>query len=61
MRTSDEILKDAKNDIITTGVGVPKRLWIEYRKLEVLIDIRDLHAEILYSLKTYILHERGKD
>jgi len=46
MRTADEILEDAKRDIITTGEGVPKALWLEYRKLEVLIDIRDIFHSI---------------
>ena len=42
MRTKAEILDDAYKDIITKGVDVPKGLWMEHRKLEVLIDLRNI-------------------
>jgi len=42
MRTKDEILKDARHDITDEQYKTTKANWLEYRKIEVLIDIRDL-------------------
>lgn len=45
MRTKDEILDHARRDIQDDTQISEAPLWLEYRRLEVLIDIRD----ILYS------------
>jgi len=46
MRTADEILKDARDDITNPNYAGKEPFWLEYRKIEVLIDIRDCIAEI---------------
>jgi len=45
MRTKDEILLDVRHDIQDKEHKAEAELWLEYRKIEVLIDIRN----ILYS------------
>lgn len=42
MRTKDEILDNARNDITSPQYGDTASLWLEVRKIEVLIDIRDI-------------------
>ena len=41
MRTKDDILHDASQDIINPDYVGKEPYWLEYRKIEVLIDIRD--------------------
>jgi len=41
MRTKDEILKGARDDITNPHYGDKAPFWLEYRKIEVLLDIRD--------------------
>ncbi|GAH19941.1 unnamed protein product, partial [marine sediment metagenome] len=41
MRTKDEILDSTREDIRDCAGSDTPALWMEYRKLEVLIDIRD--------------------
>lgn len=42
MRTKDEILKSGRDDIRNKHFTVEAPLWVELRKIEVLIDIRDI-------------------
>jgi len=42
MRTKDEILKSARKDIRDKQYSMKGPLWLELRKLEVFIDIRDI-------------------
>jgi len=41
MRTKDEILTRCRDDIQNPKYNEQAPLWLEYRKIEVLIDIRD--------------------
>lgn len=42
MRTKDEILEDARLDITDDTQKSESVQWLEYRKIEVWIDIRDI-------------------
>ena len=42
MRTKDDILDDAMQDIINPVYAGKEPYWLEYRKIEALIDIRDI-------------------
>ena len=42
MRTKDEILDNARDDIQNPKYDEQAPLWLEYRKIEVLCDIRDI-------------------
>ena len=44
MRTKDEILECARDDITNPHYGDKAAFWLEYRKIEVLVDIRDILA-----------------
>ncbi len=50
MRTKDDILIDARRDITDEQYKTTKANWLEYRKIEVLIDIRDIHSQALVAL-----------
>lgn len=47
MRTRDEILSQARDDITSKNHKPDIPFWLEYRKIEVLIDIRDIHSRML--------------
>jgi len=47
MRSKDEILSAAINNISDDKYGDKRPLWLEYRKLEVMIGIRDTLKGIL--------------
>jgi hypothetical protein len=53
MRTKDEILSYARRDIQDDTQKGAAPLWLEVRKIEVLIDIRDIQKGILDYLATY--------
>jgi len=42
MRTKEEILKDTREDITDKTYSTHASLWVQYRLIEVLIDIRDI-------------------
>lgn len=42
MRTKQEILDQTRNHILSPEYGDTAGLWLEVRKIEVLIDIRDI-------------------
>jgi len=44
MRTKEEILTDCNHDILDEQYKTNAHLWVELRKIEVLIDIRDILA-----------------
>lgn len=54
MRTKDEILDSSKSDIMSESFRDKAPLWLEYRKLEVLIDIRDTLKNITKSLIVFV-------
>ncbi len=61
MRTKDEILEGARNDIQSDKFKEVAPLWIEYRKLEVLIDIRDLLQGVFNRLAAICERLQEKD
>ena len=53
MRTKDEILRNAKTDIVNSKASFPTSYWLRYRELEVLCDIRDiLNGQLIDLEKT---------
>lgn len=52
MRTKVEILDDARCDIQTNEHREDSALWLEVRKLEVFIDIRDVLKKELKRIDT---------
>lgn len=50
MRTKEEILRNAKTDIINSKASFPTSYWLRYRELEVLIDIRDIFDKLMLEL-----------
>jgi len=50
MRTKDEILDDARRDIQDDTQKSEAPLWLEVRKIEVLIDLRDTLRDIMRAL-----------
>lgn len=61
MRTKDEILGSARNDISSKDFREDAPLWMEYRKLEVLIDIRDILYNRLSHISRHIESISEKD
>ncbi|GAH70877.1 unnamed protein product [marine sediment metagenome] len=51
MRTKDEILDSTREDIRGWSGRDTPSLWMEYRKLEVFIDIRDILKEQLGNIE----------
>ncbi|MBA7496001.1 hypothetical protein ES702_06598 [subsurface metagenome] len=53
MRTKDEILDSCRNDIVSEAYKDKAAFWLDYRKIEVLIDIRDiLNGQVIDLEKT---------
>lgn len=50
MRTKDEILEEAERNIQTRKTGGDAELWLEFRKIEVLCNIRDIFSQTLVAL-----------
>ena len=61
MRTKNEILRNAKTDIVNSKASFPTSYWLRYRELEVLIDIRDMLYSFLDSDQegVFIKQQRG--
>lgn len=59
MRTQDDILKCCREDINSKHFSQQAPLWLEYRKIEVLIDIRDILQYCL--LRIADLHSAFKE
>lgn len=57
MRKKDIILDEARRDIQTRETNADAPLWIEYRKLEVLIDTRDTLKDIM---RAFIISNEAK-
>ncbi|GAI53433.1 unnamed protein product [marine sediment metagenome] len=55
MRTKEEILDSTREDIRGWSGRDTPSVWMEYRKLEILIDIRDILEDRLKSLDNTIL------
>jgi hypothetical protein len=60
MRTKDEILESCRDDIQKPKYNPQAPLWLEYRKLEVLIDIRDMFDTRLGILFNLLLDWKDK-
>lgn len=55
MRTNDTILNQANKDITLEKHKEDAHLWLEVRKIEVLIDIRDILHDLSKDFVTNIL------
>jgi hypothetical protein len=61
MRTKDEILADCRHDIKNETFKEEADLWLEHRKIEVLIDIRDEIHKAAKDIQEAIWNMPGKD
>jgi hypothetical protein len=61
MRTKDEILDQARQDITSPEYGDTAHLWLDVRKIEVLIDIRDILELRLREINSDIYKIAQKD
>lgn len=52
MRTKDEILAAARDDIQNPEYAGKEPYWLEYRKIQILIDIRDILNKELKRIDT---------
>jgi len=53
MRKKEELLRDVREDIKNPEYEGYKGLWVEYRKIEVLTDIRDMLNDLTTSLRLF--------
>ena len=53
MREKDDILNDARRDIALPKYKAEAHLWLEFRKIEVLLDIREALLSFDDKLSNY--------
>jgi len=61
MRTKDEILERCRDDIQNPKYNEQTPFWLEYRKIEVLIDIRDALVTDCKDAMNALIEIRKKD
>jgi len=60
MRTKDEILDDARCDITSEVNRDTAHLWLEVRKIEALIDIKDIIKDAATAIILQLGHPKEK-
>lgn len=56
MRKKHSILRDVRDDIRDLATQQDSPLWVQYRHIEVLIDIRDVLSNLSHSIESALVY-----